>query len=79
MLESRNCWSDFGARICKGLKKGALVLVDGEMQSREHEGKTYWSLRPNKVRRLEKREQSDQSVKPTGGGGDIDDDLPFAR
>ena len=69
-----DCWGDYGARTCKGLKKGALVVVDGEMQSRKHEGTTYWSLRPNRVRRLEKREQS---AAPTGGGGDIDDDLPF--
>ena len=72
-----DCWGEFGARTCKGLKKGALVVVDGEMQSRKHEGTVYWSLRPNKVRRLEKLDRQ-----ATGGGGDIDDEpddspLPF--
>ena len=75
------------------LKKGQQVCVSGEMGAREHEGKTYITMRVNDLTLCGSRDesgyqsqgaapgqQSTQSApeKSAGGGFDpLDDDLPF--
>lgn len=81
-------------RLVDYLKKGQQVCVSGEMGTREHEGKTYITMRVNDLTLCGSRDDSGYQSKgnppgqqsaqgapkqSTGGGFDpIDDDLPFA-
>lgn len=46
------------------LKKGQFVVLSGELGTREHEGKTYLTLRVNDVTLGGKSEQSNQQPQP---------------
>lgn len=46
------------------LKKGQFVVLSGELGTREHEGKTYLTLRVNDVTLGGKSEQSNQQQQP---------------
>ena len=70
------------------LKKGQQVCVSGEMGTREHEGKTYITMRVNDLTLCGSRDDSSSQSKgnqqgassttETGGGRDpLDEDLPF--
>lgn len=76
-------------RLVDYLKKGQQVCVSGEMGTREHEGKTYITMRVNDLTLCGSRDDSSfqskgnppgaSSATETGGGRNpIDDDLPFA-
>lgn len=43
-------WGERGEKVAPYLLKGAQVLVDGDIGTREHEGKTYLTLRVNEVK-----------------------------
>ena len=60
------------------LTKGAQVAVSGELGTREHEGKTYLTLRLNDVTLIGGRREAAStggSGQPSGG---LDDSIPFA-
>ena len=75
-------------RLPEYLNKGAQVAVSGELGTREHEGKTYLTLRVNDLDLIGGKRDQDSSPSgggqstPTGGSGrenppGLDDDIPF--
>lgn len=87
-------WGKRGESLSQYLTKGGKVSVSGELSTREHEGKTYLTIRADQVTLLgggERQEsgrakpQYDQSPDKSqgyGAGGrpnnDMDPDIPFA-
>ena len=58
-------WGDRGEKVAPYLLKGSLVLVEGEIGTREHEGKTYLTLNVSEVRLTGKPpEVKPQDAKP---------------
>ena len=90
--DKRTLWFDcslWGRRaeaLSQYLTKGTRVAVSGEMSTREHDGRTYLTVRANEVTLLgggEQRQQRDerQGGAPAGGAAradDFDDFIPFA-
>ena len=82
-------WGKRGETLAQYLTKGSKVAVAGELSTREHDGKTYLTLKADQVTLLgggERREgQQDRQDDGGHGGGsgygggrsDIDEDLPF--
>lgn len=78
-------------RLPEYLTKGQQVAVTGELGSREHEGKTYLTLRCNDVTLVGGKSDGGGYQQPTpqqqpqqppahqsaAGFGDFDDDIPF--
>lgn len=80
-------WGKRGESLAQYLTKGSSVTVSGDFGKREHEGKTYFTVRVNDVT-LQGGKQAE-----TGGGGssdsyepkpagpresyDLNDDIPF--
>lgn len=97
--DKRTIWFDvsiFGKRgetLAQYLTKGTKVCVAGDLSTREHEGKTYLTVRASEVTLMgggEQREEqrggmsskaqaADRAQRPTGGApaGGLDDDIPF--
>lgn len=92
----RTMWFDcslFGKRgepLASFMPKGTPVAVSGDLSTREHEGKTYLTVRVNEVtlqggksEGQSQRQASDakqQSYGEQSGGsygGDLDDEIPF--
>ncbi len=87
MFFDASWWGDRGEKVAQYLVKGASVTVSGDLGTREHNGKTYLTIRVGDV--------TLQGSKPaTGGGGenqeraqtgtrtaayDFDDEVPFMR
>lgn len=86
-------WGKRGEALAQYLTKGTKVAVSGEFTTREHDGKTYLSIRANEVSLLgggEQRQERqrggyDQSpqgsaagAKTGGASRDFDDEIPFA-
>jgi single-strand DNA-binding protein len=85
-------WGARGDKLAQYLTKGSRVVVSGDLSTREHEGKTYITLRAAEVTLMGGNEQrdeggmsskaraADRSQRPTGGapaGADMDDVIPF--
>lgn len=86
-------WGKRGESLAQYLTKGGKVAVSGELSTREHEGKTYLTVKADQVTLLGGRNDSGGRDDSRGGyddrGGqqhghatplsrtDIDDDLPF--
>lgn len=70
-------------RLVDYLKKGQQVAVSGELGTREHDGKTYLTLRVADVTLIGKREDSVAPSQPAAQptrpdmGDSLDDDIPF--
>lgn len=79
-------WGKRGDALAQYLTKGGRVAVSGDLSTREHEGKTYLTVRADQVTLLgggqasEPRAQSGGTAygARTGGAPDMDDDIPFA-
>ena len=88
MFFDASWWGDRGEKVAQYLVKGSSVTVSGDLGTREHNGKTYLTIRVGDV--------TLQGGKPaTGGGGeaggeysnkpslrdsyDMNDDIPFVR
>lgn len=76
-------WGARGEALVKYLTKGTKVAVSGDLSRREHEGKTYLTVRANDVTLLgggEKREdrRPEAAAASAGRGPDFDDEIPFA-
>jgi len=76
-------WGQRGESLAQYLTKGGRVAVSGELSTREHEGKTYLTLRAEQVTllgskpdgdRQERGETKDQSSQQRN---DMDDEIPF--
>jgi len=74
-----NLWGARGEKLSPYLTKGGKVSVSGDLSTREHEGKTYLTIRVDQVTLLGgKRDDADQSHRaPAGGRSDMDDQIPF--
>lgn len=76
-------WGARGEKLAQYLTKGSKVCVSGDFSTREHEGKTYLTIRAAEVTLLGggKRDDADQSPRaPAGGRVDMDDmdsEIPF--
>lgn len=77
------------SRLVDYLKKGQMVCVSGEMGTREHEGKTYITMRVENVTLCGSRNdaphapqqpaQNQYHQQTSGGGMNMDDDIPFSQ
>lgn len=74
-------WGKRGEALSQYLTKGTRVAVSGELSTREHEGRTYLTLRANEVTLLG---GGDRGAAPAGGAagnptpGGYDDEIPFS-
>jgi len=69
-----SAWNKTGESVLKNVQKGDQVIVQGEIESREYNDKTYWEVTGFKVQRLNKR---DNNVTVIDNAFDEDTDLPF--
>lgn len=80
-------WGKRGEALSQYLTKGTKVAVSGELSTREHDGRTYLTVRADAVTLLgggERREERQQERSSGYGAGgqsgsrvDLDDDIPF--
>ena len=79
-------WGKRGEALAQYLTKGSKVSVSGELSTREHEGKTYLTIRADQVTLLGgKRDDGQDYGKPHDdtpqregrGHADLDDGIPF--
>ncbi|WP_136685661.1 single-stranded DNA-binding protein [Falsirhodobacter xinxiangensis] len=61
-------WGNRGEKLAQYLTKGTRVAVSGEFSTREHEGKTYLTIRANEVTLLGGGEQRGERQDRDGGG-----------
>lgn len=70
------------SRLSEYLLKGQQVAVSGEMGTREHEGKTYITLKANSVDLIGGKSDSSpapsQAPQQAAGGDSYSEDIPFA-
>ena len=80
-------WGKRGETLAQYLTKGSKVSVSGDLSKREHDGKTYLTIRADQVTLMgggERREERprdyapDQKAPAGGRIGDMDDEIPFA-
>lgn len=83
-------WGKRGEVLAQYLTKGQKVAVSGELSTREHNGKTYLTIRANEVTLLGGRQEGGERPAPRGNDGygaggrpsgrsnDFDDEIPFA-
>ena len=86
-----NLWGKRGEALAQYLTKGSKVAVSGDFDTREHEGKTYFTIRAAEVTLLggkpddggqgreydqsPKAKVADQAQRPARA--DLDDEIPF--
>lgn len=74
-------WGKRGESLEQYLTKGGKVSVSGEFSTREHEGKTYLTIKADQVTLMGGGKPDDGGTygKPpaSGRGDDLNDDLPF--
>lgn len=79
-------WGKRGSALAQYLTKGTRVAVAGDLSTREHDGKTYLTVRADQVtllgggeqRRDEPRQQHRNDDQPRGQSrADLDDEIPF--
>lgn len=81
-----NLWGKRGESLAPYLLKGGKVSVSGEFSTREHDGKTYLTLRAEQVTLLgnaqdaPRNDPARQAPSGFGAGGSpgLDDEIPFA-
>ena len=81
-----NLWGKRGETLAGMLTKGSKVAVAGDLSTRDHNGKTYLTIRANEVTLMGGGQRNDdaggygggQSGGQSGGGrSDMDDEIPF--
>lgn len=76
-------WGQRGAKMASYLLKGVPVAVTGDLGTREHNGKTYLTVRVSDMtfqgsgKREDAGRQASQASPAPSGGGMMDDDIPF--
>lgn len=81
-------WGKRGSALAQYLTKGTRVAVAGELSTREHEGKTYLTVKADQVTLMGGGEKREHVAMPPGyegtapadvdrGRADLNDDLPF--
>lgn len=80
-------WGKRGASLAPHIRKGDRIAVTGDLGTREHNGKTYLTVRADNVTLLGDSGRRDEPARderaPAGGqrrraAADLDDDIPFA-
>lgn len=80
-------WGKRGESLAPYLTKGGKVSVSGELSTREHEGKTYLTVRADQVTLMGGRQDNDRQEREDTRGGSgygaggrpaLDDEIPFA-
>lgn len=80
-------WGKRGESLAPYLTKGGKVSVSGELSTREHEGKTYLTVRAEQVTLMGGRQDNDRQERDdtrggsgygAGGRPDLEDSIPFA-
>lgn len=85
-----NLWGKRAETLANMIIKGGKVSVSGDLSTREHNGKTYLTVRANDVTLMSGR-KDDQGAQddggqsggygaggsPSGGRSDLDDAIPF--
>jgi len=74
-------WGKRGVKLADMLTKGAPVTVSGDISTREHNGKTYLTIRVAEVT-LQGGSRRDDAPRDSGysapaGRDDMDDEVPF--
>ena len=78
-----NLWGKRGETLASMLTKGSKVAVAGDLSTREHNGKTYLTIRANEVTLMGGGQRNDDAGQGYGGGqssggrSDMDDEIPF--
>ena len=84
--EKSTFWFDvsiFGTRgegLAPYLRKGGKVCVSGDLGRREHDGKTYLSVRANEVTLMggaQRQDYTEHDAPQHGQSADLDDEIPF--
>lgn len=81
-------WGQRGEKIAQYLTKGSRIAVTGDLSTREHDGKTYLTIRAHDVtlmgggeQRNEQRQERQSGSATAGGYGGgapgLDDEIPF--
>lgn len=71
-------WGERGAKVAEYITKGSQVVVDGNLGTREHEGKTYLTLDVQDVKLVSNKGERQPRQQSEPAGGDFaDEDLPF--
>ena len=72
-------WGKRGESLAPYLTKGGKVAVSGELSTREHEGKTYLTVRADQVTLLGGKQDGEgpANSKPSGLGQDMSESIPF--
>lgn len=74
-------WGGRGEKIVGMLTKGTKVSVAGELSTREHEGKTYLTIRVDQLTLMggkpQGERQEDRQEPPRNQRSDMDDEIPF--
>lgn len=75
-------WGDRAEKLAPFITKGAQIGVTGSIGTREHDGKTYVTLRVQDVTLIggkgEQRQQREPAQQPASEpAADFDDDIPF--
>ncbi|SEU02498.1 single-stranded DNA-binding protein [Paracoccus homiensis] len=75
-------WGKRGSALAQYLTKGTRVAVCGDLSTREHEGRTYLTVRADQVTLLGGGQASGQQGGAQAGGApgrsDYDDEIPFS-
>lgn len=69
-------WGRRGEALAPHLLKGSSVAVSGDLGRREHNGKTYFTVRVSEVALMGGRSQ-DAGASAASPSDDLDDDVPF--
>ena len=76
-------WGERGAKLAQYILKGHLLEAHGELGTREHEGKTYLTLRVVDVTLIQPKDGAADHAgtpkpgRPQAAPADMDDDIPF--
>jgi single-strand DNA-binding protein len=72
-------WGTRGEKLAQYLTKGGKVAVAGELSTREHEGKTYLTIRADQITLMgggQDRQEQRQEQAPAQRNA-LDDEIPF--
>ncbi|MDI9407788.1 MAG: single-stranded DNA-binding protein [Candidatus Pacebacteria bacterium] len=77
-------WGARGEKRAEYLTKGTKVAVSGDLSTREHDGKTYLTVRADQVTLMGGGQRGERREEPKGSGygaggrpGDDMDEIPF--
>ena len=73
-------WGKRGEKLAEYLTKGSKVSVSGDLGTREHEGKTYLTIRVDQVTLLGSRQGDATDRREDRSSGErppLDDEIPF--